>query len=158
MLIAAGAESNQYNFVLGGIHMKRVISLVLAVILVMATAIPAFAVETDKADPAASCDHSGTPREEKQVTYIYSDNSGHLKRLIVVKYCSSCNDFLGYSAPEILGIYAHEHDTGTYVGSTHEGYYTSHSYTYGGICTNCMEYFTWHVQSMCKRNYCVDPY
>ena len=137
--------------------MKKILILFLVVVTIMAITVPAFAVETADAAPAASCTHSGTPTSEMQLTYVYKNNSVHNKYRTYVYYCRSCGVCLGSSDATLLGSYEHEHGAGTYVSSTHVGDYTGHFYTYKGPCTICDHLYTWDVPSLCKAHYCVDP-
>lgn len=140
--------------------MKKLLSLVLAVVLIMSLAVPAFAAQADDVASVTGCTHSGTPKTEEQLTYIYKDNTCHNKYRTYVYYCRSCGVFLGNSNATLIDTPAHTHDAGagTYVSSTHVGDYSVHYYTYKGPCNICDHSYTWPVDAPCQKSNCVDPY
>ncbi len=137
--------------------MKKILTLVLAVVMIMAIAVPAFAVGTANAEPAASCTHSGTPRTETQIAYICRNGAVHDKYRTYVYYCRSCGVCLGNSGAERLGSYDHAFGAERYVESYHLGDYTGHYYIYAKTCGLCDYTVTRRVNAVCTAHYCVDP-
>lgn len=137
--------------------MKKILTLVLAVVMIMAMAVPTFAAETGNVEPAATCTHSGARRTETQITYISNNDSTHNKYRTYVYYCGSCGAYLGNSGATLLDSYTHTYGAKTYVSSSHVGNYTGHYYVYGKTCTLCEHYFTWKEDAACTAHYCVDP-
>lgn len=72
--------------------MKRILSLVLAVVMIMALAIPAFAATDDEVAPCISCNGNHTYDEAVvQTTYRYSRNAciKIVTRHYKCRYCTS---------------------------------------------------------------------
>lgn len=137
--------------------MKKIFILFLVVVTIMAITVPAFAVETADAAPAASCTHSGTPTSEMQLTYVYKNNSVHNKYRTYVYYCRSCGVCLGSSNATLVGSYDHTFEPDRYIESYHLGDYTGHYYIYGRTCRFCEYTYTWRVNAACTKSHCVDP-
>lgn len=138
--------------------MKKILSLVLAVIMIMAMCIPAFAAEGNGTTTAAECSHSSGVRPEAQITYILVDNTYHNKWRAYLYYCNACGEPLYASnSATLLGKEEHTRGTGTYVSSTHTGDYSTHYYTMKGKCTICEGSITWKVATRCTKSSCFDP-
>ena len=71
--------------------MKKILSLVLAVVMIMAIAIPAFAASEDEVAPCAICNGNHTYEEAyENVTYSLTKNNKCLKTTIKYYKCVFC--------------------------------------------------------------------
>lgn len=87
--------------------MKKILSLVLAVIMIMAMAIPAFAATEEEISPCAVCNGNHTyEKASNRVTYECVD--GECKKTTVTYYkCVFCSD--SYSSAPVTVTVAHSY-------------------------------------------------
>ena len=115
---------------------RKTVSLLLAVVLILACGVMAAAAEQETAEPKAVCDHtwsiiSSTPLEGKAV---YVSNSGCRKYVRVRKVCPKCTE---QSFSTGYDDYATAHD-GYIKSATCDGTWQTHTY----LCNYCNHNYT----------------
>ena len=91
--------------------MKKILSLVLAVVMIMAMAIPAFAEAADEIAPcAAGCNGNHVYEEaSRQVSYTH-DETKHYKKVKVYYKCIYCPSTKYTESPTTEGYHTYQYD------------------------------------------------
>lgn len=124
--------------------MKKTISLILALVLILAMAIPAYAAETASTD-AAACLGCGTMNEPDQVNEVgvYQNTTHHKIKTVRSYICDNDNCLEVYRKSTTSAInYAH---TSYYVDASCNGTVQTHT----KHCTKCNT--TYEVEVDCPR-------
>ena len=110
--------------------MKKILSLVLAMIMIMAMAIPAFAASGDEVAPCATCNGNHT-YVEVLVDETYANSTSGCRKTVVrhykCRYCSSA-----YTADPVTYTVPHEY---VLISATCNTQTQTHKYK----CSNCKD-------------------
>lgn len=87
--------------------MKKILSLVLAVVMIMAMAIPAFAATADEVAPYAVCTGAHTPGTFQSSSFDYVADGSDCNRVRISIYeCSVCHRL--YDDTKVIATYTHD--------------------------------------------------
>ena len=124
---------------------RKTVSLLLAVVLILACGVMAAAAEQETAEPKAVCDHTWSILSSNEIKgrALYDSNSGCRKLIHVRRVCTKCTEDGSY---DYYNEYVSAHK-GYLQSATCDGTTQTHTYS----CDYCNHYFTKTVR--CRGNH-----